>query len=75
MPYKSLKETVDETPSECYGSDEIVCPHCGHKHEESWAWHEEDGSSFDMDCEECLKGFWVDIEYSVSYTTWAHKEN
>lgn len=27
-----------------------------------------------MDCEECAKSFWVDIEYSIDYTSWAYAD-
>ena len=78
MPYASSRKTVNETPGECYGSAEITCPYCGHEHTESYSWHEGEGSGFDMECEECAKSFWVDIEYSIEYYSWAYadeKEN
>lgn len=72
MPYQPPKKTVDETPGECYGTEEVVCPHCKHEHNESWAFHEGEGSGFDVQCEKCEQTFWVEIEYSTSYTAWAY---
>ena len=28
-----------------------------------------------MTCEECDKSFWVEIEYSIDYTSWAYAED
>jgi transposase-like protein len=72
MPYAPPRPTQDETL--VWGEDEIVCPFCDHKHSESWTWHEGEGSGFEMECEECDKKFWVELEYSVSYTCWKYKE-
>jgi len=75
MPYAPPRKTVDETPWKCYGSIEITCPHCGHEHTESYTFHEGEGSGFDMECEECAKSFWVEIDYSIDYTSWAYAED
>jgi transcription elongation factor Elf1 len=74
MPYAPSRKTVYETPWKCYGSTEITCPHCDHEHTESYTFHEEEHHGFDMTCEECDKSFWVVIEYSVEYYSWAYAD-
>src|SRR5471030_2752518 len=75
MPYAPSRKIVNQTPYKCYGSSEITCPYCGREHTESYTFHEDEGAGFDMECEECSKSFWVDIEYSIDYTSWAYEEN
>lgn len=45
-------------------TEEVVCPHCGYKHEEYWEF--ENG---DYDCAECGKWFTVSRNVSVTFTT------
>ena len=46
---------------------ELVCPHCGHKHSDSWDLSADDGT---YECESCEEEFTyeriVTIEYSTS---------
>jgi hypothetical protein len=47
------------------GTNEIVCPYCGHEFMDSWEL-QEDG---EMDCYECNKKFNYAINRSVDYST------
>ena len=53
---------------DCEGTDEVVCPHCGHEHSDSsefFGRHED----AEVECSECEKWFWVTRDVSVSYTS------
>lgn len=45
-------------------TDEVVCPHCGYEHGDSWEMCEGE-----RECPECEKSFEMEREVSVSYTT------
>lgn len=52
------------------GTREIVCPHCGHEHRDSW----ETGDygrveDYDYTCHECEEDFRVTRHVSVTYST------
>lgn len=47
------------------GTDEIVCPHCGHEHRDSF---EFDDSGI-TECEACEKPFTYNREISITYST------
>ena len=53
--------------------DEIVCPYCWHKFQDSWDHVSDihDGYSTEMECinESCEKKFRLNIECPVKYTT------
>ena len=49
--------------------DEIVCPHCGHRHDGS-----DIRSDTRFDCYECGKPFFVVVNYEVTYSTFHIKE-
>ena len=52
---------------ETYGTDEIVCPYCGHEFSDS---NELNGSSGRIiDCDVCAKKFTLEVDFAVSYTT------
>ena len=61
-------------PIDHWHTDEIVCPHCGHKHEDGgdWTWSTNDTCN-GMECTACEKSFSVERDFSVSYTTWKEK--
>lgn len=44
--------------------DEVVCPHCGYEHGDSWEM--DDG---EHDCPECEKSFHLERHVSVTYST------
>jgi hypothetical protein len=45
-------------------TDEVVCPHCGYEHGDSWEWGEGE-----QECESCKAVFMVEIIITVEYTT------
>lgn len=45
--------------------DVVVCPHCGSHYGE-----DEMNETEDVECYECEKKFRVEVEYSVSYSTY-----
>lgn len=47
-------------------TDEIVCPHCGYEHTDSW---ERESNSGDAKCHHCSKDFFYERNISVSYST------
>ena len=54
-------------PIEHNGTDEIVCPHCGYEHGDSW--EHNDGDAGESECDGCKKPFkWV-RDISVTYST------
>lgn len=58
----------EEKEIDCLGTDEIVCPHCGHEHGDSWEYFTHgNGNEREADCVECEKRFLVSAEYSVTY--------
>jgi DNA-directed RNA polymerase subunit RPC12/RpoP len=58
-----------EKEIECWGTDEIVCPHCGHEMSDSWEYLDGNRTKGSADCGECEKTFKWEAEYSVTYTT------
>ncbi len=55
---------------ECSGTDEVVCPYCGHEHSDSWEWFRDNGHDVDIDCATCGKTFRASPDYSVTYFTY-----
>ncbi|GBQ77722.1 hypothetical protein AA0311_1528 [Asaia bogorensis NBRC 16594] len=47
------------------GTRLLVCPYCGHEHEDSWEFKIEDGS--EVDCGECGRLFFAESFTSVTY--------
>lgn len=45
-------------------SDEVICPHCGYEHGDSWEMGEGDN-----ECSECEKPFSMSRNVSVTYST------
>jgi hypothetical protein len=55
---------------ECSYTNEIVCPHCGHEHSDSWEiGRHEGGDSFEGECAECEKKFGCERINDVTYST------
>ena len=52
-------------------TSEIVCPHCGYVHSDSWEAPDEDD---EYQCGECLKTFAFRREIDVNYTSWKVKQ-
>lgn len=52
--------------SDCWHTDELVCPYCGDEQSDSWEHTREDGET---DCGSCSRPFRYSRHVSVSYTT------
>lgn len=48
-------------------TDKIVCPYCGHAHEDSWEYNDWSGTR--IVCHSCNEEFELHVEVSVEYTT------
>jgi len=51
-------------------TDDIVCPHCGHSHEDSFELHRDVKGplmGIKADCDKCEKTFEFDVEYTPTY--------
>jgi transcription elongation factor Elf1 len=59
---------------DCWGTDEVVCPYCGHKHSDSHEFFGDTHNSADIECNECGKKFHCEAEYSVDYTSYKQEE-
>lgn len=61
-----IKDEYDHT-----GTDQPICPHCGHVHHDAYEWRGEDGEA---ECEDCGKPFDWSLMIIQRYTTKAtHK--
>ena len=49
-------------------TDEIVCPHCGHKEDDSWD-RGEGETIGDVECDECGETFYALRVITIDYTT------
>ena len=49
--------------------DNIVCPHCGFEHRDSYEWGQWNDECGEGECSECEKPFKWSREISVSYST------
>lgn len=58
-----------EDDIDCYGTDEIICPHCGYSFGvDSWEFFKDNSTTeIQIKCDECLKEFDCKPEYSVQY--------
>lgn len=46
-----------------------ICPHCGKEYGDAWELGMHDGDQETVDCGHCEKGFVVECEVSVTYST------
>lgn len=53
----------------CEMVDKIVCPYCGHEHEDSFEMVDLDENNDTATCHNCGKEFEVEIEKSIDYST------
>lgn len=60
------KEIVKESKIDHYFTDCLVCPHCGNKDSDSWAYSDEDGVA---SCGECGKEYYYVRHTTVKYST------
>lgn len=57
---------MSEKSIDCEGTNEIVCPHCGYEHRDSWELERDDG---DTECHSCEKPFQYSRLTSVTYSS------
>jgi transcription elongation factor Elf1 len=55
--------------------NEITCPYCLHKDQDSWDYHMEDGDVIEIECGKCEKPFEVSMSVSISYTSYPKSDN
>jgi len=60
-----------ETSDTCVATLDIVCPHCGYKHNNGWDLPDSNDSH---ECEECFKTFGYSSEPTIYYTSWKYNE-
>lgn len=48
---------------------QIVCPYCGHRHEDSWEMAGNDEEDVECDCYACDKTFRVTTHISIKYSS------
>jgi transcription elongation factor Elf1 len=58
-----------EKEIDCNGTDEMVCPYCGHEQSESYEYLGDNKTQGTADCGECGKRMKWTAEYSVTYST------
>ena len=64
-----MKVKVNTDWSDCYDTDEIVCPYCGHRFSDSWDYG--DGEDIGkIECEACNREFNAERNYTITYTTY-----
>lgn len=57
-----------EQEIDCEGTDEVVCPYCGHEHSDSYElFRNSCGVREDITCLGCEKTFRARADYSVTY--------
>ena len=61
---KRIEKQIASFDGDTYYEDDVTCPHCGHKHSDSW---EMDGGKYD--CSHCENEFELSIYTTVSYST------
>ena len=66
--YEMTKPTQDQAVKfDTEDTPEIVCPHCGHKHLDSFEHNDDDGQ--DIECGACGGEFTLRIHFCVTYST------
>ena len=66
VPKKRLIDSGE--PTEFDDTDEIVCPYCGHRYEDSYECGGND-EYFEEECEDCEREFYVTRIIDISYDT------
>lgn len=66
VPKKRLIDLGE--PTEFDGTDEIVCPYCGHRYEDSYECGGND-EYLEEECEDCGREFYVTRIIDISYDT------
>jgi transcription elongation factor Elf1 len=56
---------------DCAGTPEVVCPHCGHEHSDSYEWVRDAARpSYSVECESCERPFRFTVDYEISYSSY-----
>ena len=64
---KPREDVVSE--GESYAESEIVCPHCGYEHSDSWEVNDGEEGDWEQECHDCEKSFRCSRHVSVTYST------
>lgn len=48
-------------------TNELVCPHCGYEHSDSWELNDGDEGDWDHECHDCQKTFAAQRFVTVKY--------
>lgn len=56
---------------DCFETEEIVCPYCGHIQSDSWEYADEDDC---VECDECEKEFGYTSETQRLFTSYTKEE-
>ena len=62
---EEMKEVMKEFDTK--HTREIICPHCGYEHSDSWEYSDEGGTT--QECDECGNEYTLEIEFDVTYCT------
>lgn len=54
---------------DCFCTDEVVCPHCGNVHSESYEFFDRTDAEVEVTCTECERDFRASRDVSVSYSS------
>ena len=67
---------VENPYSNHFCRGKIVCPYCGHVHEEDCEWiSPTDGEEDVLECEECGKEFLCGVSVDIHYATYGKRAN
>lgn len=64
MTYIKIEDEMDHSYT-----DEIVCPHCGYEHTDSWEQGSGNEEDFESECHDCGKVILVSRMVTVKYST------
>lgn len=60
---------TEPSEDDCWHTDELVCPYCGHEHECSYDMIDVNKECGETTCGECDKDFYYVRTVSISYST------
>ena len=64
---KEINKKIAEFNGDTQLCDEIICPHCGFRHEDSYELADSDGE--EIECDECGNKYILLVDICISYTT------
>lgn len=62
-----VQKRIENFNGDTQYQDNIICPYCGDKNEDSW---EVEGDSGEIECDECGNTFEYERDVTVDYTTY-----